>query len=248
MEHKLHVILHKDELDQSRLAGKIVVVLDVLFATSTIVTACDQGVLDVIPALDAAEARSCAVELDSGCYILAGEQNGESIEGFAPSTPLRLSQERLHGNHLIYATTNGTVALRCASAAATVYAAALLNGPAVVEHIVANHHATVLVICAGTFGKFNMEDFYGAGYLIEEFLSHDDRRWALSDAAVSARSIYRHWDSTECLLYSRVGQFSAIYGLTDEVRYAAREGISGVVPYLEGGRIRYINYDPPTGS
>ncbi|MGH8284332.1 MAG: 2-phosphosulfolactate phosphatase [Steroidobacteraceae bacterium] len=51
---KVHVLLKKEELDGERLAGKVVVVLDVLFATSSIAAALAHGARSVVPATDRA--------------------------------------------------------------------------------------------------------------------------------------------------------------------------------------------------
>ena len=94
----------------------------------------------------------------------------DTLPGFVHPTPKALLAEGVNDRLLIYCTTNGTVALAKAQGAAHVYAAALLNGRAVVEHIVAQHpDSTVLIVCSGSADNFNLEDFYGAGYLVSLF-------------------------------------------------------------------------------
>ena len=66
---KVHVLLKKEELDAELLAGKVVVVLDILFATSTIVTAFQHGVTHVIPAMDEHHARREAEKHAVGSYL-----------------------------------------------------------------------------------------------------------------------------------------------------------------------------------
>ena len=55
-KHKVHVLFRKEDLDHERLEGKVAIVLDVLFATSTIITALASGATEVIPTLDEAGA------------------------------------------------------------------------------------------------------------------------------------------------------------------------------------------------
>ena len=165
--HKVHVLYRKEELDHERLEGKVAVVLDVLFATSTIITALAHGASEVIPTLDEAGARAEAQKHPEGSYVLAGELYAETLPGFASPTPLALLKEPIAGRKLIYSTTNGTVALRQSAAADHVYAAALINGEAVVKCILASHPGqTILIVCSGSMGMVNLEELYGAGYLV----------------------------------------------------------------------------------
>lgn len=236
----LHVVTRKEELDQERVAGKIVVVLDVLFATSTIVTALQHGARDVVPALDPDAARTAALGLPESDYVLAGERNLEPISGFAPYSPLRLSRHALAGKRLIYSTTNGTVALAHSRTAAQVYAAALLNGRTVADRLTRRHRQeTVLLVCAGSAGRFNLEDFFGAGYLVSSLLEMDPQRWLCSDAAMAACDLYRAHakDPAACLLRSRLGQRLDSMGLAEEVRYAAQTDTCPIVPMLDGDRL-----------
>jgi 2-phosphosulfolactate phosphatase len=205
----VHVLCWKECLDLERLAGRVVIVLDILFATSTIVHACSEGVDSVWPALPS----------------------------FASATPLALGAQPLRGKVLVYCTTNGTVALRNAAGAAAVYAGALLNGAALVAHVVREHPAVpVLIVCSGSIGRFNLEDFYGAGHLVAYFLSHPG--YETNDAGTAALLLYRGCDARAALLSSRVGKMMRQRSLQHEVEYAARLDTLDVVPRLQGGRLR----------
>src|SRR5512133_3407767 len=114
---KLHVLMKKEELDQERLPGKTVIVLDVLFATSSIVTVLANGASEVLPLLDGDAARAEAGRRAVGSFVLAGELDAVTLEGFCHPTPLALLREDLAGKPLIYCTTNGTVALEKARGA-----------------------------------------------------------------------------------------------------------------------------------
>jgi 2-phosphosulfolactate phosphatase len=239
LSHKVHVLTKKEELDTVRLPGKVVVVLDVLFATSTIVAALAEGATEVVPTLDGAAARAAAAGEAAGAYVLAGELNTVTLEGFAPPTPLALIEHGVAGRRLIYSTTNGTVAFHACSAAPDVYAGALLNGSAVVERIVAAHpERTVLIVCSGSANNFNLEDFYGAGYLVELLARRLGDGADFSDAARAARSLYRSGPPAETLLGCRVGRMMIERGLEREVHYAARLSAAEVVPRYDGGVLR----------
>jgi 2-phosphosulfolactate phosphatase len=237
---KIHVLLKKEELDRERLDGKAVIVLDILFATSTIVAALGDGATEVIPTMDGDGAKAIAAGCREGSYVLAGELHANTLPGFAPPSPLALVRENVRGRMVIYSTTNGTVALHKAASAPHVYAAALLNGEAVVRHVaVAHPEATVLIVCAGSVDNFNLEDFYGAGRLVSMF-QRDYPGHEYSDAALAAALFATHNDARECLRAARVGRMMLERGLADEVDYAARDGVFDVVPKFEGGRLRRV--------
>ena len=229
---KLHVLLKKEELDPARLQGKVVIVLDVLFATSTIVHAFGCGIRGIWPARDADDARRIAATLDSP--LLAGEYLAAGLPGFGPATPLALCDTGVEGATLVYATTNGTVALHNTAGAAHVYVGALLNGAALAAHVARRHaHAPVLVVCAGSVDRFNLEDFYGAGHVVNHF----ERKggYALSDAALAALLLYRGCDADTALQASRVGRMMQGHQLRHEVEYAANRDTLDVVPELRDG-------------
>jgi len=233
---KLHVLMKKEELDDHRLPGKVVVVLDVLFATSSIATALAHGATAVVPALDAEAARREAARRPAGSCVLAGELGAELLPGFGAPTPLALLGQGLAGRTLVYSTTNGTVALAKAARAERVYAASLLNGRAVMEHLLGRDGGqTVLIVCAGSANAFNLEDFYGAGYLLSLLPGGDHE---LSDSARAARLLHERTDALDCLRQSRVGRTMVERGLGEEVAFAARKDALPVVPLLGQGSLR----------
>jgi 2-phosphosulfolactate phosphatase len=238
LDHKVHVLYRRQDLDMVRLQGKVVVVLDILFATSTMIAALADGAAEVIPALNEEHAREKARELTPGSYVLSGELFADTIAGFAPPTPMALMKCDLRGRSVVYATTNGTVALNDSAAASHVYAGALLNARAVVRHIIASHRdSTLLVLCSGSMGNPNLEDLYGAGYFIDLIAEEIDEGADFSDAAWAARAVYRSEAPESALLRCRVGKLMQERGLTDEVRFAARLSVMDVVPKLVDGRL-----------
>ena len=240
---KIHVLLKKEELDRERLAGKTVIVLDVLFATSTLVAALGHGASEVIPTMDGDAALRVAARRAPGTYILAGELNADTLPGFVLPTPLALLRENVRGRTVIQSTTNGTVALNKSLDAAHVYAAALINGDAVVRHVTKTHpDETVLIVCSGSADNFNLEDFYAAGRLVALFAqNHPGHEY--SDAAVAARLLAARNEAQDCLRDSRVGRMMRERGLADEVDYSARNDIFDVVPKFEDGRLRAVGTD-----
>lgn len=235
---KVHVLYRKEDLDGYRLAGKVVIVLDILFATSTIVSALAHGATDVIPTLDERAARAKLKELPKDSYVASGELYAETIEGFASPTPLALIDHGVAGRTLVYSTTNGTVALQMSSAAAYVYAGAMLNATAVVEHVLTHHTGdTVIIVCSGSAGNVNLEDMVGAGYYVELFAKALAGEEDFSDAALAALHLFRSVDPFEALMNSRVGRMMQDRDLVHEVEYASRRSEIDLVPRLTDGRL-----------
>ena len=234
----LHVLLKKEDLQPAHLDNRIVIVLDILFATSTMVHAVAAGVEAIWPALDTDDANRVAAGI--GECIRSGEYLAEHLPGFAPAWPLLLGREPLRGKKLVYCTTNGTVALRAATAAAFTYVGSLLNGAALVAHVRQAHpDSSVLIVCSGSMGMFNLEDFYGAGHFVEHFLAHGS--YELNDAARAARLLRRGYDARTVLTSSRVGLMMRDKGLTNEVEYCAQLDLLDVVARLDEGVLRRVN-------
>lgn len=234
---KIHVLLKKEELDSQRLPGKTVVVLDILFATSSIVAAMAHGAAEVIPTLDGAAAQAEAARHPAASCVLSGELNADTLPGFVHPTPLALLAENLAGKTLVYSTTNGTVAVNKSREADHVYVGSLLNGEAVVQHI-ARHHGdeTVLIVCSGSADNFNLEDFYGAGYLVSLF-AQQKQEHEFTDAALAAMLLHEKCEAGECLRRARVGRMMLERRLDREVDFAAQKSLYDIVPRLDGKRL-----------
>lgn len=235
---KLHVLLSKEELDRERLPGKVVVVVDVLFATSTIVAALAHGAAEVHATIDGEAARAEAARRPAGSFVLAGERDAVTLPGFVHPTPLALLEVGVEGRAVVYATTNGTVALAKARGADRVFAGALLNGEALAGRIAAAFRGeTVLLACAGSAGAFNLEDFYGAGYLASLLARRLPGGLELSDAALAARALHDGSDALALLAGSRVGRMMRDRGADREVAFAAQKSRYDVVPELSGASL-----------
>jgi 2-phosphosulfolactate phosphatase len=231
----LHVLFTKEAIDPARLRDKVVIAIDILFATSTLAHVLAEGAADVRLAYGEDDAYQLKADVETP--LLAGEYHADTIAGFAPATPLALAKQGVKGRNLIYASTNGTVALLRAAAAAQVYAASLLNGAAVARHVATAHpQASVLLVCAGSVGRFNLEDSFGAGHLAAHLVTQSN--YACTDAALATLCIRRGQEPLDVLAESRIGRMMRARGLSDEVAFAACTDTLDVVPVLgEGQRI-----------
>src|SRR5262249_9659060 len=133
------------ELLQRDLSGHTAVVIDVLRATSTEITALANGAEAIFPAATVEEARALKEKTPS--LLLAGERHGLPPEGFdLGNSPREFTAEKVKGRKIVHTTTNGTLAwLACRNAAETL-GAAFLNLNAVTERL-RRKGGPVLLVC-----------------------------------------------------------------------------------------------------
>lgn len=234
---KVHLVLTKEGLRRDLRSSASAIVLDIIFATSSITAALESGARRVFAALDLEDARQISTGLVPDSWILAGEKNAESFEGYCSYEPLALATRNMAGKDLIYATTNGTVALRRADFFKHVYAASLRNGPAVVRHALANSDDTsdIVIVCSGSKGRFSLEDFYGAGYIVRCLREISKQNLQYGDAAMAAELAFQHTSPYDVLAGARLGQLMLERGLEENIQYISRLDCSDVVGrYHEG--------------
>jgi 2-phosphosulfolactate phosphatase len=190
----IDVAFTSEEAARRPLAGVSAVVIDVIRASTTIVTALAHGARAVRPVATPDEARALARRWPGDPALLGGERGGEPPPGFdCGNSPAEYTPERVRGRTVIFTTTNGTRALLAVEGAKQVAVGGFVNASAVVDWL--GRQATeVLLVCAGETGRFCLEDAACAGLLVA-------RLWAArpgavrSDAARAAAILYAHYAS-----------------------------------------------------
>lgn len=229
------MLTHRDALDPASLHGRVVVVLDVIFATTTMIAAFARGIRDCIPAADEHTARDYARTMPDS--IVAGEKNARVLDGFAHFAPVRLTELELKDRTLIFCSSNGAPALTKASTGEHVYAGALLNRAALCRHLLARHDGEdLIIVCAGSGTGFCLEDFYAAGAFVSE-LQRLGGRWALDDSALAATAAFAHYGAEQALFASRVGRLMSSLDLDDDLHFSARTDVMDVVPRMRAERL-----------
>ncbi|MDO8615138.1 MAG: 2-phosphosulfolactate phosphatase [Dehalococcoidia bacterium] len=219
----------------------VCVVVDVLRASSSIVTLLERGAACVVAARDIDEARRLHRGLPD--HLLCGEKEGLPPEGFAyGNSPAEFSRLSLNGASIILATSNGTRLLAAAAAEAPVLlVGCLLNRTAVARAAIAiasERGLDIAVICSAAYAgsTFVLEDALGAGAIADAALRLGQPP-APSDAARFARDAFTvaqpHLRQAVASAYHAQGLTEA--GLGDDVEYCARLDVSSVVPLLERG-------------
>ncbi len=165
----------------------IVVVIDVLRATSAICAAMDSGVEKIIPVATVDEAREY---IGKPNHIVAAERNGEIVEGFEyGNSPFNYLEKDLSGKTLVLSTTNGTKAIEIAKDSNTLVIASLLNLDVISEWLIAQKRST-LMLCSGWKDKMNLEDTICAGAIADKMLAHPEFQ-SFEDSTIVSKYLCR---------------------------------------------------------
>ncbi len=238
---RMRVLMTRQELVPERLAGATVVVLDVFMATTTLLTILENGARGVFPVESLQEADRLKEGLDASSLLRGGEQDGARIEGYDHGPfPEEYAPEVVREKDVIFVTTNGTRAIAEAAPAESILLGCLRNAPAVVRHLEATNPDSIYLVCAGSAGRFTIEDFLGATTIISHM---DVSGWRLNDGAWMALDFAeRHrGDVAGALKQSRAGRWLVENGRMDTFDFVADVGASKLVPEVVGGRLRRAN-------
>ena len=234
-------------------ARNVCVIVDVLRASSSIVTLLERGCSSVVAAPTVDRAR----QLRSGLpdHLLCGEERGLPPHGFDyGNSPSEFSRLDLSGRSAILATANGTRVLAAIAAESpAVLVGALLNRTAVARaaiEIARQRGLGIAIVSSAAHGggTFVLEDALGAGAIAEAALSHEPSLEA-SDAARFARDAFTvaAADIAGAVRSAYHSQELIDEGLGDDVAYCARLDVSGIAPVLErteDGLLRLRPYRP----
>jgi len=236
------VFLTYSSLSEEDVRNRTVVVIDVLRACSTIVTALDRGARAVLPVADMAEAGKIASNLDPDVYRLGGERNGDKIEGYhLGNSPLEYTREAVEDRDVILNTTNGTQALTRAKTAKHLVAACFLNAQRVVDFVRAVDDE-VTIVCAGRQNRLALEDALCAGLLLARLWDHKEPD-VVTDSAHTVFTLYEtdQDDLNAALRGANHAEALVEKGFEDDLDYCFRTDVLPVLPYYTDNRL--LHYD-----
>ena len=217
------------------LRGRVAVVVDVLRATSSIVTALAQGVTHLIPVSELDECRA----LSTQGYLTAAERDGRQAEGVdLGNSPFGYldGAVAVRGRAVAITTTNGTRALQLSQAADAVIVGAFLNLAAVAEFL-REQDKDVVVVCAGWKGKFCLEDTLYGGALATRLARYFNT--SSSDATLAALDL---WQAAEpdvaayLLKSAHVRRLNSLEAHKD-MEFCVRPDVYDIVPLFREARI-----------
>ncbi len=212
------VLLGESLPTPSEVTGRVVVVIDVLRASTTMLQALKSGARAVVPFANVDEVVSVASGYARGDVFLAGERRALPIAGFdAGNSPAGMTANRVMNKTVLFTTTNGTAALLAAHGARCTYVGAFANLSATVAAL-AEHAASgadVLLVCAGQDRRFALEDAACAGVMLGALL-RGKRGVTLGDAAVLARQLGQRYGKD----LSRIARDAAHARTLDQAGFA----------------------------
>ena len=233
----LQVHLLPTLMEETQLAGGVAVIIDILRASTTIITAIYNGATSVIPCATPETARQIRTEsaLSGVAVLLGGERGGVLIDGFDyGNSPAEYSADRITGRTIAFTTTNGTRALLKSSAAETILIGAFINRQTLVSRL-RKDPRPIHLVCAGTDGTITGEDVLFAGSVVdalvqpEETNTTGDTQREPNDCARIAQAFWR----------SCVGDPATVG--SSEILSAK---IEAAMRYTQGGfNLRRLGYD-----
>lgn len=184
MNRTVEVCMSPELMHLYNVQERIVVVVDVLRATSCMVAGLGSGVASITPF---AELEACRAMKHQG-YRIAAERNGHKVDGFdMGNSPYEYMATESQGQRIATTTTNGTRAIELSKASQGIYIGAFLNLTALAADL-RQRTEDILILCAGWKGRFNLEDTLFGGALIQHLA---DCATPLDDAALAAHTLYQ---------------------------------------------------------
>ena len=266
----IHVALVPDEIPESGLQhNQAVLVIDVLRASTTIITALAAGAVCVVPVAEIEEANRMAANIGTGA-LLGGERSGLRPTGFLlGNSPLEYTLQTVGGRTVVLTTTNGTYTLARCKGAGAIAVASFRNAAASARWAGAQLALgrELIVVCAGTRRRFTLEDACLAGLLTQLIQAGAEAAGAevagvnaagavgadaagavgadavlLSDGAQAAQLIWQGWkqDPVAVMHASAHGQDLARMGFQVDLDFCAQVSVVDIVPQLLNGRLQSV--------
>jgi len=226
-------------LSEDEVRGKTVIVIDVLRASSTIITAMHRGARSVIAVEDMGEASRIAQNLDPTRRLLCRERDGKLIEGYdLGNSPSEYTDELVADKTLIFTTTNGTKAIARSSLADRVIIAGFLNADAVAD-AVKQAEGEVIMVCAGWKGRLSLEDVLCAGYIVNSFYDGQLPETAKDGAKVAMGLFERFSDRLyEVVAATNHAKRLQEMGYAEDIGYCCALNTVNIVPEVVEGVIK----------
>lgn len=234
---QLYTVLSPELLKCYDITDSIVVIIDILRATSTITTAIYNGARAVIPVDSVAECVKLGRQME---VISAGERDGQIAEGLQyGNTPFQYTREFIESKTLVLTTTNGTRLLHMAlgANAREIIIGAFCNISAVCDHLM-GQKKNVILACSGWKNRVNFEDTLFAGAVVNRIKGHFEVN---CDASGIAENLYLHAQG-DLFGYMRDNNASHYhrlmgFGHEEDIRYCLTADNAPVLPVYTNGKL-----------
>ncbi len=232
------------ELKERDLSNSVVVVADILRATTVMTTALSHGAKVILPQESDQNARNLyTVLMEQGApVLLCGEKEGFKREGYDyGNSPLEFTELVVKDKTLIQLTTNGTRALVASSPAKETIIVSFANISAVAEKLrnLDDSVESVIGVVSGREGRYCLEDMVCIGGVLSMLLEPPGHDYQISDAARSAVDLYHLYQDClpDMIRQCFHGRFLQDIGLGDDLPECVRIDTTDIVPVMKDGRV-----------
>jgi 2-phosphosulfolactate phosphatase len=239
---KINVLFAPELTDELYFSGRTSIVIDVLRASTTIITAVANGAKEVIPVISVDSAVKISKGLYSGSTVLGGERNTKKVDGFhLGNSPLEYTPEKINGKSIIFFTTNGTKAILKAKFSESLLICGFININSVVQKII-SINKDIEIVCAGNPASFSMEDVVCAGMIISE-IKKTNTDVVLTDSSKAAEVLYESSgkDIRHTLTETEHGKVLLKNGYEEDITFCSKLNTTEVIPYLSGNVIKLLS-------
>jgi len=232
--NNLEVCLTPAIFDRYTDQDAIVVVIDILRASSAICNAFANGAESLVPVPDLKMAR----EYKSKGYMVAAERDGY-VQDFADfgNSPFNFTPERVQGRTIVYSTTNGTMSIEAASKCHMVVIGSFLNISSL-ENWLLEQERNIILLCAGWKGKVSLEDSIFAGALASRLMK-SGKYSSICDSVTMVVDLWRLAEPDILAYIDKAAQRSRLRekGLDDCIPFCHDMDSTNAIPYLEKGKL-----------
>jgi 2-phosphosulfolactate phosphatase len=238
---QIDVFFSSNNVAPSDLNGRVVLVIDVLRASTSVAVALANGARTVIPFESAEEVITRLKSFERSDVRLAGERKMLAIPGFdLGNSPREFSREAVEGKTILLTTTNGTASLLSVQGAREVVVGAYVNHSAVLAMLraAARAETDIAIVCAGREKRFALEDAACAGRYVRG-LSRRGIRPELNDGAIASVLVDKKYgdDLVGMFAASTHGRALAGAGFADDLNICAEVDAFPVVPIYQDRQI-----------
>lgn len=232
MKPNLEVILTPALLPLYNLHKKVVVVVDILRATTSICVAFKTGVKKIIPVSTPEE----CIKFREQNFLCAAERNALKVEGFDfGNSPFEFLNLEIKNRNIAFTTTNGTKAINLSQqfGASQIVIGSFLNLNFLCDWLM-QQQKDIVLLCAGWKDKINLEDTLFAGAVIKNIKQHFEMN---CDSGLMAESLFLLSENdleNVVRQSSHAKRFQKLHSKTDDVKFCLQMNTINLIPKMEG--------------
>lgn len=233
---RIDVIETAGNITKEKVKNKTVIIIDVLRATSVMITALANGVKAIYPYKDIESVIENSKNDDNP--LLCGERKGLKIDGFdCGNSPLEYPKELVEGRNMYMTTSNGTRAIeKSADGAERIYISAFLNVGRVAKQIIEDDK-DVVIVCSGTDDNFSLDDALCAGEIIKR-VTREKNNIVLSDMAIGLKFIAANSEDISITLSgTKHYEYLKSIGFIGDMKHCFTVDKYNILPVYQNGKI-----------